>query len=156
MIVLAITPAMIASGFFVSYKNKNKKTKPLSAAPLAIEIPKGALEALKQARDVEPPTTPPLLSPSASSTTSLDSPVESPEPISAAVAGADVRTRRISQEFYFPRQVKFESAAPEIVKAKDVHLKDHPIVKGAYAEYERLYNADSLMTKDGRHMVRLL
>ncbi|KAG0242634.1 hypothetical protein BGX31_000090 [Mortierella sp. GBA43] len=51
---------------------------------------------------------------------------------------------------------KFESVVPQVIRARDIHLKDHPIIEGAYAEYERLYNADSLMTVDGRPMVRLL
>ncbi|KAF9360038.1 hypothetical protein BGX26_010688 [Mortierella sp. AD094] len=152
MSVLTITPAMVASGSF----SNNNKTEPLSAAPFAIDIPHGALSALEHARTIDSPTTPPLLSSSASSTTSFESLAPSANPVVAAVAGEDVRTRRVSQEFYFPHQLKFESAVPVIVKAKDIHLKDHPFIEGAYAEYERLYNADSLMTKDGRPMVRLL
>ncbi|KAF9114325.1 hypothetical protein BGX27_011145 [Mortierella sp. AM989] len=152
MSVLTITPAMVASGSF----SNNNKTEPLSATPLAIDIPFGALSALEHARNIEPPTTPPLLSSSASSTTSFESMAANTSSAVPAVAGEDARTRRVSQDFYFPRQSKFESAVPVVVRARDIHLKDHPIIEGAYAEYEKLYNADSLMTEDGRPMVRLL
>lgn len=150
--------AMFASG---SYSD-NGKTKPIAisaATYFAIDIPGGALASLEMSPPVSPPSL--MLSTSASSTNTYDSLDDDDDVLASpvfvpAIAGSDVRTRRLSQEFYFPNQTKFESATPEIVRARDIYLKDHPFIEGAYAEYEALYNADSLMTKDGRHMVRLL
>ncbi|KAF9426433.1 hypothetical protein BGZ76_002763 [Entomortierella beljakovae] len=140
MSVLTYTPAMVASGSF----SNNNKTEPLAMETLPLDIPASLLAAFENTRAAIPPSSPPQLSSSVSSVTSLDS-------------NFDVlKSRRASQEFYFPHQSTFESAVPVIVRAKDVHLKDHPIIEGAYAEYEKLYNADSVMTKDGRPMVRLL
>ncbi|KAF8969764.1 hypothetical protein BGZ46_010631 [Entomortierella lignicola] len=142
MSVMTATPSIVSSGSF----SNNNKTEPLSAAPLAIDIPHGALSALEHARNTSPPSTPPLLSSSASSVSSFDS----------SLAGENLSKRRLSREFYFPHQTEFEQATPVIIRAKDILLKDHPFIKDAYAEYERLYNADSVMTKDGKPMVRLL
>ncbi|KAG0366563.1 hypothetical protein BGZ54_005198 [Gamsiella multidivaricata] len=148
-----VASARVASGSF----SKNKKARPVSipaALSMSFKIPRSARSALEKSRSISPPMTPPLLSSSssASSTTSFDS-IEAASPVEA---NDTVRVRRLSQEFFFPNQKVFESAVPIVTRAKDIHLKDHPHVKGAFAEYERLYNADSLMTKDGRHMVRLL
>ncbi|KAF9923956.1 hypothetical protein BGZ65_008588 [Modicella reniformis] len=135
---------MVASDSF----SNNNKTEPIAVAPsLAIDIPTSARSAL--GRSV-PPTTP-LLSSSASSSSSFDS-FEASAQVDSAVVG---KARRLSQVF-FPNQTTFESLVPQVIRARDLHLKDHPIIEGAYAEYERLYNADSVMTIDGRHMVRLL
>jgi hypothetical protein len=116
----------------------------LVAASLAIDIPASARSALEQPA----PTTPPLLSSSASSSASFES-------FETAALEKEAAPRRLSHVF-FPNQHKFESVVPQVVRARDIRLKDHPIIEGAYAEYERLYNADSLMTVDGRPMVRLL
>ncbi|KAG0272489.1 hypothetical protein BGZ95_011759 [Linnemannia exigua] len=124
-----------------------------ASASLAIEIPASARTALEQASAFSPPSTPPLLSASSSSFSDGITLLE--DDISFAICEKE-KTRRKSQEFFFPRQTSFESAVPSVTRARDVVLKDHPTVDGAYAEYERLYNADSLVTKDGRHMVRLL
>jgi len=141
---MTATPAMVASGSF----SNNKTEAVVHAASFAIDIPASARSALKQP---VPPTTPPLLSSSASSSNSFDS-FEAAALEEQAVVD---HSRRLSHIF-FPRQTKFESVVPVVVRARDIHLKDHPIVPGAFAEYERLYNADSLMTVDGRPMVRLL
>ncbi|KAF9912007.1 hypothetical protein EC991_001454 [Linnemannia zychae] len=124
-----------------------------ASASLAINIPANARVALEQASAFSPPSTPPLLS--ASSSDSFGEGVTLDDAISLSMCDKE-RTRRRSQEFFFPRQTTFESAVPMVTRARDVVLKDHPVVEDAYAEYERLYNSDSLMTKDGRFMVRLL
>ncbi|KAG0301354.1 hypothetical protein BGZ98_008425 [Dissophora globulifera] len=153
-----ITPAaMVASDSFPKY-DKNEPVAISAATSLAIDIPAAALASLGNSLSMSLPS---LLSTSASSSSAYDSLDEDdnvlpPTVLAPAIAGADVRTRRLSQDFFFPNQKKFESATPVVIKARDLHLKDHPIVEGAYAEYEALYNADSLMTKDGRFMVRLL
>jgi len=153
---------------------KDESSLPASASP-NIDIPATARSAIVQANAISPPLTPPLLSTSASSSISFDSlpavfdidatsskSVLSEDVVAeagaVAVAGgaSDVRSRRLSQQFFFPNQTVFECAVPKITRARDLHLADHPIKEGEFAEYERLYNADSLMTVDGRHMVRLL
>ncbi|KAF9572030.1 hypothetical protein EC968_010435 [Mortierella alpina] len=126
-----------------------------ASASLSIDIPVRARSALEGTDADMPPLTPPYLSSSASSTSSFESAFEAEMPLSPAVAGADVKMRHLSQQFFFPNQFKFESMVPEVVKATDIYLKDHPMIDGAFAEYENLYNADSLMTRDGRPMVRL-
>ncbi|KAI1317058.1 hypothetical protein EDD11_009041 [Mortierella claussenii] len=141
---------MVAAGAF----SNNTKAQPAAATPaLTINIPASALTALSQASNTATsPSTPPLLSSSVSSVTSFDSFNSGCEDANTAADHA----RRLSQEFFFPNQTKFESAVPVVIRARDLQLKDHPIIEGAYAEYELLYNADSLMTKDGKQMVRLL
>ncbi|KAF8938484.1 hypothetical protein BGZ58_000801 [Dissophora ornata] len=160
------SPAMIASGSF----SNNNKAKPVSVAtavsPFAIDIRASArASALAALEKRTPPQAPPQLSSSVVSSDSYDSldeeeAVRSVRPFSvgpvAARGGCEACSRRQSQQFFFPNQSRFESAVPQVVRARDIHLKDHPIVEGAFAEYEALYNADSLVTKDGVHMVRLL
>ncbi|GJJ77794.1 hypothetical protein EMPS_10153 [Entomortierella parvispora] len=162
--------AVVANASFSVVKDESS----LPASPsLNIDIPAAARSALNEANATSPPLTPPLLSTSASSSTSFESlpaafdvdasssvlskDVEA-EAGAVAVAGgaSDARSRRLSQQYFFPNQTVFECAVPKVTLARDLHLKDHPIKKGEFAEYERLYNADSLMTVDGRHMVRLL
>ncbi|KAF9912428.1 hypothetical protein BX616_010326 [Lobosporangium transversale] len=140
---ITTAPALVASGAF----SNNSKTEP-AAFPLAINIP------AKTVDTGDAPTTPPMLSTSVSSAGSFDSFGSEADEVDVAAAAA--RSRRQSQQFFFPHQTKFESAVPVVTRARDIHLKDHPFIEGAYAEYEKLYNADSLITKDGRQMVRLL
>ncbi|KAG0210419.1 hypothetical protein BGX28_009328 [Mortierella sp. GBA30] len=158
---LSIFPVAIAFG------SSNLKTEPLAAsvattaraasASLSIHIPAKALTALERANANSPPLSPPYLSSSASSTGSFESLPDAFTVAESPVASpAEGKIRRLSREFFFPNQSKFETAAPEIVKARDLNLKDHLVADGAFDEYDKLYNADSLMTKDGRPMVRLL
>ncbi|KAF8943096.1 hypothetical protein BGZ47_005809 [Haplosporangium gracile] len=158
-----ITSAIIATGLFYSSRPKTQpsvfsaassKIAAYAYSPLSIEIPTSDRRRLERASAISPPSTPPMLSPSASSTSSFDDGNVLAE-ILSSMANAN-SARRKSQEFFFPNQTAFESAVPHVIRAKDVVLKDHPHVEGAYAEYEELYNADSLVTKDGRQMVRLL
>ncbi|KAG0056344.1 hypothetical protein BGZ83_005463 [Gryganskiella cystojenkinii] len=145
---------------------------------LNIDIPATARSALAKANTISPPLTPPLLSTSASSSVSFDAlptafdidaisaeaaAVDLPKEAIAeagavAVAGGatDARSRALSRQFFFPNQTRFECVVPTITRARDLNLKDHPIIEGQFAEYEKLYHADSLMTVDGRPMVRLL
>ncbi|KAF9549413.1 hypothetical protein EC957_003802 [Mortierella hygrophila] len=155
-----ITSAIIATGLFYSSRPKTQpsvfsaassKIAAYAYTPLSIQIPTADRRRLERN---SPPSTPPMLSPSASSTSSFDDGNPLAE-ILSSMANAN-SARRKSQEYFFPNQTTFESAVPHVVRAKDVVLKDHPHVEGAYAEYDELYNADSLVTKDGRHMVRLL
>ncbi|KAG0276946.1 hypothetical protein BGZ96_003070 [Linnemannia gamsii] len=134
----------------------SSKIAAYSYSSLSIDIPARDRAALEKASAYSPPSTPPMLSPSASSTSSFDDGNNSYlADILSTMANAN-SARRKSQDFFFPNQPTFESAVPHVIRAKDVVLKDHPQVDGAYAEYEELYNSDSTMTKDGRHMVRLL
>ncbi|KAF9185193.1 hypothetical protein BGZ51_002914 [Haplosporangium sp. Z 767] len=148
---LCAIPAMVASG---SFSNNNKTVPSASAAlaSLSIDIPKKARSALAMADNVSPPLTPPYLSSSASSSTSFESLPFEHDPVDVSASEA---ARRRSRDFFFPN-FQFECAVPQVTKARDIYLKDHPYVPGAYAEYDDLYNADSVMTKDGRPMVRLL
>ncbi|KAF9924601.1 hypothetical protein FBU30_005449 [Linnemannia zychae] len=141
-----IASALAAASVFP----KVEPTSTGAPSTLSIDIPGKARAALEYASAYSPPSTPSLLS------ASSDSAFEDGDDILEVVMCEKEKSRRRSQEFFFPRQTRFESAVPEVIRAKDVVLKDHPVVKDAYAEYERLYNADSVMTKDGRHMVRLL
>ncbi|KAG0332512.1 hypothetical protein BG004_001218, partial [Podila humilis] len=78
--------------------------------------------------------------------------VKAPTTSSAATVVEPEKARRLSQEFFFPGQTRFECVVPEVISAKSVHLKDHPMVEGQFSQYDNLYNDDSLMTVDGRFM----
>ncbi|KAF9580525.1 hypothetical protein BGW38_002807 [Lunasporangiospora selenospora] len=166
---LAISPA-------VSAKKKNVMSTP---AVLSIEIPAAAHKALQQASAYSPPASPPMLSDSPSSTTSFDS-LPSPRnmaPTTADIAAANAaaanaanaakaaaahaalvarEARRLSQQYFFPNRIAFESAAPAVVRAKDLQLKDHSAVDHVHTGGSHLYNGDSRLTRDGRPLVRLL
>ncbi|KAF9082655.1 hypothetical protein BGX29_007149 [Mortierella sp. GBA35] len=154
-----ITYAMVASGAYTNYKKTQARSavaaRPASSASLKINIPTAAISALDRARALSPPSTPPLLSASSSMSDSSDGGRNMFDDgiILDKFELKCENTRRRSQEFFFPNQTQFESAVPIVTSARDVVLKDtHPVVHSAYSDYED----DSVMTKDGRYIVRLL
>ena len=156
--MISISRAMSATGSFFGMKKKTKTRK-----SLAIDIPVPV-----QARidlQVSPPSTPPMLSASSSASSASFESLPEPTPYAAAMVSPVLpakkvivaeKPKRLSQEYFFPDQKHFECVVPAVTSAKSVYLKDHPVVEGQYAEYDRLYNADSVQTVDGRFMVRLL
>ncbi|KAF9430802.1 hypothetical protein BGZ94_003852 [Podila epigama] len=220
---------MHATGVYVNSNSLKSKSHIVRPHTLSIKIPASARAALTST--VSPPLSPPMLSSSASSTTSFESlpeifnaveyfpkmktakgkpaagkkaaakpvevkkaavkPVEAkpvsgkkatkakptpakpievkpvaakPAPtktvVSKPVAPKQITVKsvaaKLAQQFFFPNQTHFECVVPTVTSATSVHLKDFPAVQGEFAEYDRLYNADSKMTVDGRFMVRLL
>lgn len=119
-----------------------------AAATLEIQIPSGALLDLEKNL---PPMSVPQLSPP-----SLESDDDDLESLPSEDEYAFLKSRQMSMQYFFPRQARFEPVVPIIIRASDIRLKDHPMVEGEYADYDKYYHADTLLTRDGRPMVRLL